>query len=93
MFQCVVQLFGFPKAITEQREVSFKLTVGATLADVIAGLRENLPTLEGFAIAPGENRLVEHFKFNLNGRLIYTDFSTPVSAGDRIALLIPVTGG
>lgn len=93
MFECAVQLFGFPKTITEQREVTFNLADVASLADVIAGLRENLPTLEGFAITPGENRLVEHFKFNLNGQLIYNDFSAPVKDGDRIALLIPVTGG
>jgi molybdopterin converting factor small subunit len=93
MFECAVQLYGFPKAIADRREVVVTLTDGANLADVIAQLRVKQPTLEGFAIMPGENRLSANFKINHNGRLVYTDFSATVHSGDHIALLIPVSGG
>jgi molybdopterin converting factor small subunit len=93
MPEITVQLFGFPTSIAPRREVTITLADGATLADVIANLRKSVPTLVGFAITPGEDRLVDHFKFNHNGRLVYTDFSAKVSGGDHIALLIQVSGG
>jgi molybdopterin converting factor small subunit len=88
-----VQLFGFPQDIAPIREVAITLADPATLTDVIANLRKSVPTLVGFAIMPDEDRLVENFKFNHNGRLVYTDFSSKVSSGDHIALLIQVSGG
>ena len=93
MPKITVQLFGFPQNIVPAREVKITLAEGATLADVIADLRKSVPMLDGFAIEPGENRLVEGFKFNHNGRLVYDDFSAEVSGDDHIALLIQVQGG
>lgn len=93
MFEITVKLFGFPQSVAARREVTLTLDDEATLADVIANLRKSVPTLVGFAIMPGEDRLVEHFKFNHNGRLVYNDFSAKVSSGDHIALLIQVSGG
>jgi molybdopterin converting factor small subunit len=93
MQEIKVQLFGFPRNVTTKRDVVFTLGDGAILADVIANLRKSVPALDGFAIKPGENRLVEGFKFNHNGRLVYDDFSTEVNSGDHIALLIQVQGG
>jgi molybdopterin converting factor small subunit len=93
MPEITVQLFGFPKSVAPRREVTLTLGDGATLSDVIANLRKGVPTLSGVAIMPDEDRLVENFKFNHNGRLVYTDFSAKVSSGDHIALLIQVSGG
>ena len=93
MFECHIQLFGFPKEIIDGNEVILSLDDDASLADVVAQLRKKVPALEGFAVAPGENRLVAGFKFNLNGRLIYTDYSMKVQGSDRIALLPRVSGG
>ena len=93
MFEIKVQLFGFPRSIAPDREMTLKLPDGATLTDVIAALREAVPTLTGFAIKSDEDRLVDHFKFNHNGRLVYSDFSAEVKSGDHIALLIQVSGG
>lgn len=93
MFECRVQLFGFPTWITDGNEVILWLGDGASLADVIGQLRKKVPALEGFAVAPGENRLMAGFKFNLNGRLVYTDYSIQVRSTDRIALLPRVSGG
>ncbi len=93
MFESRVKLFGFPPRIIDGNEVILTLPEGACLADVVAQLRKRVPALEGFAVASGENRLMTGFKFNLNGRLVYTDYSIKVHREDRIALLIPISGG
>lgn len=93
MLECRVQMFGFPTTIIDGNEVMLSLDEDACLADVVAQLRQKVPTLDGFAVAPGENRLMAGFKFNLNGQLIYTDFSIKVHSEDRIVLLPPVAGG
>jgi molybdopterin converting factor small subunit len=94
MARCTVQFFGFPQRIIDRREIELDLKEPATLADVVAALKETLPTLIGFAIAPEANRLREHFKFNLNGQLLYNEHLTAqVHNGDRMALLIPISGG
>jgi len=47
MFTLVVQMFGLPPEITDLREIEVELKDGANLADVIAALRNQIPSLEG----------------------------------------------
>ena len=93
MFRCVVQMFGLPREITELREVEVELKDGASLVDVTAALRRRIPALEGTVILTGEDRLVENYKFNVNGHFYYNDLNLKLQSGDRVALLTPVTGG
>ena len=93
MFRCMVQLFGLPHEITELREVEVELKDGANLRDVIAALRREIPALEGHAIHAGENRLMEHCAFNINGRFYLDDKEVQLQNSDRIALLTLATGG
>ncbi|MBA7647833.1 hypothetical protein ES703_55612 [subsurface metagenome] len=93
MFRCVVQMFGLPSEITELREVEVELDDGATLRDVVVALKDKIPALEGTAIRAGEDQLVEHYKFNVNGRFYYDDMDLQLQSGDRIALLVPIAGG
>jgi len=93
MFKCVVEMFGLPSEITELREVEVELNYGATLRDVVAALKDKIPALEGTAILAGEDQLVENYKFNVNGRFHYEDMDFKIKSGDRIALLVPITGG
>ncbi len=93
MFRCVVQMFGLPNEITELREVEVELNDGATLRDVVAALKDKIPALEGTAIRAGGDQLVEHYKFNVNGRFYYDDMDLQLQSGDRIALLVPIAGG
>jgi len=86
-------MFGLPSEITELREVEVELSDGATLRDVIAALKDKIPALEGTAICVGEDQLVEHYKFNVNGRFYYDDMDLQLQSGDRIALLVPIAGG
>ena len=93
MFKCVVQMFGLPSEITELYEVEVELRDGANMAEVIAALREKIPALEGPVIRPGEDRLEELYKFNVNGHFYFDGMDFQLHAGDRIALLVPATGG
>lgn len=93
MFKCIIQMFGLPREITELREVEVELKDGASMGDVIAALRHKIPALEGSVILTGEDRLVELYKFNVNGRFYFDGMDFQLQSGDRIALLTPITGG
>ena len=93
MIRCIVQLFGLPHEITELHEVEVELKDGASLGDVIAALRREIPALEGRVIRAGENRLMEHCAFNINGRFYLDDREAHLQNGDRILLLTLATGG
>ena len=94
MIRCMVQLFGLSHEITELREVEVELKDGASIGDVIAALRREILALEGRVIRTGENRLMEHYTFNISGRF-YPDDREMIQLrdGDRIALLTLATGG
>ena len=93
MFECVIPMYGIPREITEQREVKVKLRNEATMAEVVAAMKEKIPSLEGPVFRAGENRLNENYKFNINGNFYYAGMDFNLKNSDRIALLMPVTGG
>lgn len=93
MFKYVVELYGFAREITTLGRVEIELEDGAGMADVIAALRKEIPALDTCAFRPGENRLADLYKFNINGRLHYDGMDFRLHNGDRIALLTLVTGG
>ena len=93
MNRCIVQLFGLPREITELQKVEVELKDRASLGDVIAALRREIPALEGRVIHAGENRLMEHCAFNINGRFYLDDEEVQLQDGDRIALLTLASGG
>ena len=93
MFKCVIPMYGLPREITEIREVEVELRDGASMAEVTAALREKVPALEGPVIRTGEDRLEELYKFNINGNFYFDGMDFQLHEGDRIALLVPMTGG
>jgi molybdopterin converting factor small subunit len=93
MFKVVIPMYGLRREITEQREVEVELRDGATMAEVIAAIREKIPSLEGPVLRKGEDRLVEQYKFNINGKFYFDWQDFKLREGDRIALLVPITGG
>jgi molybdopterin converting factor small subunit len=86
-------MYGLRREITELREVEVELNDGATMPEVIAVMRKQIPSLEGPVIRPGEDRLVEQYKFNINGKFYFDGQDFKLHKGDRIALLVPMTGG
>jgi molybdopterin converting factor small subunit len=93
MFKCVIYLYGLAYEITALRELEVDLKDGDGMAEVIAAMREKIPALEGPVFRPGEDRLKELYKFNVNGQLYFDGMDFKLYTGDRIALLVPVTGG
>jgi molybdopterin converting factor small subunit len=86
-------MYGLRREITEQREVEVELKEGATMAEVIAAMRAKIPSLEGPVIRQGEDRLVDQYKFNINGKFYFDGQDFTLHSSDRIALLVPMTGG
>lgn len=93
MFECTIPMYGLPQEITTVRQVKVELRDGAGMADVITAMREKLPSLEGPVFRRGQDRLEENYKFNINGRFYFDGTDFELHSGDRIALLVPVTGG
>ena len=93
MFRCVIPMYGLPREITELRKVEVELNDGAGMAEVVAALREKVPALEGPVIRTGEDRLMEDYKFNINGQFYFDGMDFQLNKDDRIALLVPMTGG
>jgi molybdopterin converting factor small subunit len=93
MFKVTIPMYGLRREITEKREVEVELRYGATMPEVIAAIRQKVPALEGPVIRRGEDRLVELYKFNVNGKFYYDGQNFELHPGDRIALLVPMTGG
>jgi len=91
--KCIMEMFGLPSNVTELRELEVELEDGAWLRDVVVALKRKIPALEGSVIRNGEDRLVENYTFNVNGRFYFDDSDFQLRDGDRIALLTLATGG
>ncbi len=93
MVRYVVEMFGLPCEIAGRREVEVKVEDGASLGDVIAALRREVPALEGTVIRAGEDRLMERYIFNINGRFYFDNDQLKLRDGDRLRLLTLATAG
>jgi molybdopterin converting factor small subunit len=93
LFKCVIGLFGLPHEITGEHKVEVELSDEASLTDVIAALRREIPDLEGPVIGAGEDKLTEYYAFNINGRFYIDDKEIRIRSGDHVALLALATGG
>lgn len=93
MIRCTVEMFGLTDDITDLREVEVELKDGATLRDVVAALRREIPGLEGRVTCPGEDRLMEHCAFNIGGSFHQDDSDFQPQDGDHIILLTLASGG
>ncbi|MCX7912722.1 MAG: MoaD/ThiS family protein [Dehalococcoidales bacterium] len=92
----VIPMYGLPREVTEKRQVEVELEEGAGMAEVLAAMADQAPELVGKVIIPdgsGKKRLADEFKFNINGTFYYAGMDFRLKRGDRIALLVPVTGG
>ena len=93
MFKCVIGLYGMPPGIVNGHQVEVELQDESSLADVIAALRRTLPKLEGPVILAGEDKLTEHYAFNINGRFYTDDKEIRIRSSDKVALLALAAGG
>jgi molybdopterin converting factor small subunit len=93
LFKCVIGLFGLPRGITGGHKVEVELKDEASLTDVIAALRRKIPKLEGPVILTGEDKLTDHYAFNINGRFYIDDKDIRIHSGDKVGLLALAAGG
>lgn len=93
MTRHVVEMFGLCSRIAGQKQAEIELKESATLGDIVAALRRQVPALEGEVIRPGENRLTDRYAFNINGRSYSDDRRLQLQDGDPIALLTLAVGG
>ena len=92
-FNCIIPFYGLPREVTTVRQVEVELNDGAGMGEVITAIKEKVPSLDGHVFRAGENRLAEQFKFNINGQFYFEGMDFELHPGDRIALLVPMTGG
>ncbi|MBI4282702.1 MAG: MoaD/ThiS family protein [Chloroflexi bacterium] len=93
MTRHVVEMFGLCGRIAGQKEAEIELKESATLGDVVAALRRQVPALEGEVIRPEENRLTDRYAFNINGHSYFDNRKLPLQDGDHIILLTLSAGG
>jgi molybdopterin converting factor small subunit len=93
MFKTKMPMYGLYSGITDLRDVELELRNGAGMAEVVAEMRKKIPSLEGPVIRQGEDRLVDLYKFNINGHFFFDGMDFELQPGDRIALLVPAMGG
>jgi molybdopterin synthase catalytic subunit len=77
-----VRLFAIQRELAGTREVPLDLPDGATVADAWEALVDTYP-----ALAPGRASV----RFARNGA--YADATTPLTDGDEVAMIPPVSGG
>ena len=75
------------------KKIEIQLQEGAHLVDLIAALKQAIPTLDGHVTFAGENVLTEYYAFNVNGGFYTNEREFVIKPGDRIALLSLATGG
>ena len=93
MFGLRVEMFGLPSEVTELRSIDVRLNDGASISDLVAGLRKAIPSLEGEVIQVSEDILAGGYAFNINGQF-YAGFERlSLKSGDSVKLLLMATGG
>ena len=93
MIKCRVEMWGLPREVSRRAEVEVKLNDKASLHDVIAALRIQVPEFIGVVIREDEDELEDTCVFNIDGQFIQEDQNPEVKDGERIRLLTLATGG
>ena len=99
MLKCHVDIYGLPSRITERASVEILLEERPCIEDVVAALRDEIPSMVGEAIRPEGDRLTDSYILNVNGT-VYADYNETqgdgvlsLKDGDRVALLPLSSGG
>jgi hypothetical protein len=88
-----VELFGLSNDLAALRHVRVELSEGASLADLVRGLRSAAPVLDGRVIDSDEDRLANHYLFNVNGRFHVDEYDVTVTPDDHILVVTFALGG
>ena len=86
-----VELFGVARMLAKTKAVTLSVPRGATLANVLSALAEQLPVLVGRVIDSGG--LISGYTCNINGLDFVRTPSAKVNSGDKIFVLSADAGG
>jgi molybdopterin converting factor small subunit len=86
-----VELFGVARMLAKTKAVTLSLPQGATLANVLSALAEQLPVLVGRVIDSGG--LISGYTCNINGLDFVRTPSAKINSGDKIFVLSADAGG
>jgi len=92
LMKFTVEMFGL-SPFTEDNSVQVELKEGASVADLVAALRQKMPSFRGRVIMPDRDRLVENYGFYVNGEFVTEEGHVLLKKGDRIVLILLATGG
>jgi molybdopterin converting factor small subunit len=93
---CVrVELFGLPRLIAGEKEITLRLKQDATFRDVVRVLVRRYPDMIGDVVQADSETLQAPNILNLNGRRMIQacQMDESLSAGDRIILMSMSAGG
>ncbi len=88
-----VELFGLARSLVGQRALVLDFPGEVTVADALARLAADHPSLVGPVIRPDGLGLTEGHALNLNGRMFLEDVGTTVGSGDSLLILSNTAGG
>lgn len=86
-----VELFGVARLLAKTTAVALSLPQGATLANVLSALAEQLPVLVGRVI--DSDGLISGYTCNINGLDFVRIPSAKINSGDKIFILSADAGG
>jgi hypothetical protein len=93
MFKSVVEMYGIPQEVTRQNKVELELKDDAGLKDIIAGLRQKIPAMDGMVFQRGQDRLTDYYSLIVNGQFQPADSNVRIGKDDRIVLVLLAIGG
>jgi molybdopterin converting factor small subunit len=90
-----VELFGLPRLIAGEREVTLRLKDGATFRDVVRALVQQYPGMVGDVVQVDGETMQAPNILNLDGRRMIQphQMDEALSHGDRVILMSMSAGG
>ena len=90
---CTVELFGVARMLAQRSDVSLRLPVGATYADVFAALAREVPALTGRVINAEGTGLIDGYACSIGGLRFVRTATAKVTPGESLIILSADAGG
>jgi molybdopterin converting factor small subunit len=88
-----VELFGHPRQLAGEKEVTFELSEDARVRDVIARLTERFPALLGQVFEAETLELAPTYLLNIDGRRAVNDLDMKPEDGQHLLIFFVDAGG
>ena len=88
-----VEMFGFARRLSGEKDVTFEVKSEASLRDVLVALGDHFPALMEDLIVPDSFDLRSQYIFNFDGRRVAKDLDEHVQEGENLLLMHISVGG